>query len=141
MVGIPSRRAVEKVKSNNPKWRMSLGQMLQAWAIPTDASHAHRVACANLIGNHRIVPGVPLFTADDVTNWGLVRRNRTSYTSLRRLHCGYDSDHDRLRSATCGLPDKGNELRMKDEHWLATTALYHVQRFRARPIAIIVQGF
>lgn len=140
MVGIPPTRAVEKVKINSPKSRMSLGQLLRAWALSTDVSNAHRVACGNLIGAYRAVPGVPLFTADDVTNWGLYRRNRTSYTSLRRLRRGHDSDHVRPGSATWGLLDKWIDLQMKDEHWLVATALYHVQRFRARPVCNLSSG-
>ncbi len=134
MVGIPPTWAVEKVKNNSPKSRMSLGQLLRAWAFYKDLSNAHRVACGNPTGAHRTVPGVPLFTADDVTNWGLYRRNRTSYTSLRRLRRGYDSDHVRPSSATWGLLDKWIDLQMKDEHWPVAKALYHAQCSRARPV-------
>ncbi len=39
-------------------------------------------------------------------------------------------------AATWGLLDKGNELQMKYEHWLGTTAVYDAQRCWARPFAI-----
>ncbi len=136
MVGIPPTRAVEKVKNNSSKSRMSLGQLLRACALSTDLSNAHREACRTLICTDGVVPGVPLFTAGDVTNWGLYRRNRTSYTPLCRLHCGHDSDHIRPGSATWGLLDKCNEFQMKDEHWLGTTAVYYARRCRWRPFAI-----
>lgn len=134
MVGIPSRGIVEKVKNSSPRLRISLGHVLRAWTPSADVSKVRCMVCWNSIGVHGIVPRVPLFTAGDMTNLGLYRRNRTSYTPLRLR--GHNSDHVRPGSATWGLLDKGSEIRINDEHRLGTTAVYHACRCWPHPFAI-----